>query len=179
MNLAQGLALFLSFYASREGHGANVAYPGPQSAFKALFTSVSQTTLARFQIFASIHPDVKNGETINIGDEDEGVSWEMLWPDLTSHFGLVGIDPDENFSVVAYMQEHRLDWPGWVKKHGLKEGALEGTDFGFLSMMMGMATFDRQYDLSRARELGFVDKRDTVDGYYEAFELMRSAKAIP
>ena len=109
MNLAQGLALFLSFYASRERAGINISYPDRQLAFSALFTSVSQTTLARFQILASLHPDFKNGEAINIGGEDEGVSWEKLWPDLTSHFGLVGVGPDESFSISGYMQEHQGD----------------------------------------------------------------------
>jgi hypothetical protein len=179
MNLAQSLALFLSFYASREGSGANVPYPGPSAAFKAKFTNVSQTTLAHFQIYASFHLDLENGGTINIGDEDEAVSWEQLWPDFTSYFGLIGTGPDERFTVSGYMQDNRVGWAEWVKKHGLKDGALEGTDFGFLTLMMSMAIFDRQYDLSKARAMGFVEEKKTIDGYLEAFELMRKAKIIP
>ena len=179
MNLAQGLALFFSFYASREGPGANVPYPGPSAAFSACYTNVSQATLARFQIYSSLQPNVTNGETYNIGDEDEGVSWEMLWPDLTSYFGLVGIGPDESFTIAGYMQEHSSEWKDWVNKHDLKEGAIEGTDFGFLTLIMGFAVFDRQYDLGKARKIGFVEKKKTLDGYFEAFELMREVKIIP
>lgn len=158
MNLAQALGLFFSFYASREGLGAGVPYPGSQSAFNALYTNISQTTLAHFQIYASLHSSLTNGETINIGDEDSGVSWKQLWPDLASHFGLVGTEPNKSFNISTYMQEHRDAWPEWVKKHGLKESALEGTDFRFLTMIMGMATFDRQYDLGKARQMGFVER---------------------
>jgi hypothetical protein len=179
MNLAQGLALFFSFYASREGPGASLPYPGPQAAFSARYTNVSQSTLARFQIHSSLQPNFTNAETYNIGDEDDGVTWEVLWPDLTSHFGLVGMGPDESFTIAGYMQEHRSEWADWVKEHDLKEGAIEGTDFGFLAMIMGFAVFDRQYDLSKARSIGFVEKKRTVEGYFEAFELMREAKIIP
>jgi hypothetical protein len=179
MNLAQSLALFFSFYASLEGPGANAPYPGPSAAFKALYTTASQITLAHFQIFAALHPDTQNGETINIGDEDSGISWEQLWPDLTSYFGLVGTGPDKGFTVSEYMEGHRAKWERWVKTHHLKEGVLEGTDFGFLTMIMSMAVFDRQYDLAKARALGFVEKQKTIEGYFASFELMRMAKIIP
>lgn len=179
MNLAQSLALFLSFYAFHEGPGANVPYPGPPAAFSSRYTNVSQTTLAHFQIYSSLQPKFDNGEIYNIGDEDDGVSWEQLWPDLTSHFGLVGTGPDESFNISSYMNEHKSEWTNWVQKHGLKEGAIEATDFGFVSMLMRMAVFDRRYDLGKARSIGFVENKRTAEGYFEAFELMREAKIIP
>ncbi|KAH6661843.1 hypothetical protein B0J14DRAFT_663125 [Halenospora varia] len=43
MNMAQALGLFLSFYASSKGSGASVEYPGPQAAFTARHTDVSQS----------------------------------------------------------------------------------------------------------------------------------------
>jgi hypothetical protein len=49
MNLAQALGLFFSFYASHEGSGTQVPYPGPLAAYTALHTDVSQDILARFQ----------------------------------------------------------------------------------------------------------------------------------
>ena len=42
INLAQRLALFLSFYSSRKGNYTSVPYPGPSAAFKANYTSVCQ-----------------------------------------------------------------------------------------------------------------------------------------
>lgn len=184
MNLAQALGLFFSFFASREGPGASVAYPGPQSAYTALHTDVSQSLLARFHIYASLHPDLTASQAFNIGDEQAGVTWAAIWPRISTYFGLVGTGPindapEESFNIDRYMQTHRAEWAAWVAKHNLKEGALEGTDFTFLTMMLGMAVFGREYDLGKAQEIGFTETRDTVDGYLEAFELMRAARIIP
>jgi hypothetical protein len=185
MNLAQALGLFLSFFASREGSGAKVPYPGPQAAYTALHTDVSQSLLARFHVYASLHPEATARQSFNIGDDPAGVNWAAVWPRISAYFGLVGIGPTDKdapsapFNIDVYMQTHRAEWAAWVAKHGLKEGALEGTDFTFLTMMMGMAVFGREYDLSKAQEIGFTETRDTVDGYLTAFDLMRKAKIIP
>jgi len=85
----------------------------------------------------------------------------------------------ETFTIDRYMQTHRAEWAAWVAEHNLKEGALEGTDFTFLTMMLGMAVFGREYNLGKAQAIGFTETRDTVDGYLKAFELMRTAKIIP
>jgi hypothetical protein len=184
MNLAQALGLFLSFFASREGPGTSVPYPGPQSAYTAPHTDVSQSLLARFHLYASLHPDLTAGQAFNVGDEPAGVTWAALWPRISAYFGLVGTEPindarQETFSIDRYMRTHRAEWAAWVSKHNLKEGALEGTDFTFLTLMLGMTVFGREYDLGKAKGIGFTETRDTVDGYLEAFELMRAARIIP
>jgi len=43
----------------------------------------------------------------------------------------------------------------------------------------GNAKVDRQYDLSRIREVGFEENIDTVKGYHLVFDRMRKAKIIP
>jgi hypothetical protein len=184
MNLAQALGLFFSFFASREGLGARVPYPGPQSAYTAPHTDVSQSLLARFHIYTSLHPDLTASHAFNIGDESTGVTWGAIWPRISAYFGLVGTEPSndipqESFNIDRYMQTHCAEWAAWEAKHSLKEGVLKGTDFSFLTFMLGMAVFGREYDLSKAREIGFTETRDTVDGYLTAFELMRTARIIP
>ena len=183
MNLAQSLALFLSFYASRVPTGTHVPYPGPLAAYTARHSDISQSRLARFHIFASLHPDATKGQGFNVGDEDVGTSWAEKWPVLVGEFGLVGDGPlaDPNtppFNIQEYMEEHHGDWSAWVAQEGLKEGALEGTDFGFLMMFMGRAVFGREYDLAKARGIGWEERGVAVDGYLEAFGLMRRAGII-
>ncbi len=39
--------------------------------------------------------------------------------------------------------------------------------------------FNREYDLSKAREVGFHEEVDTVEGYRIAFERMKNAKILP
>lgn len=184
MNLAQALGLFLSFFASREGPGTRVIYPGPRSAYTAPHTDVSQSLLARFHIYASLHPNLTAHQAFNIGDEPAGVTWAALWPRISAYFGLVGagpIDdsPQEANNIDKYMQTNRAEWTAWEAKHDLKKGVIKGTDFTFLTIMLGMAVFGREYDLGKAQEIGFRETRDTVDGYLNAFELMKNAKIIP
>jgi hypothetical protein len=77
------------------------------------------------------------------------------------------------------MEEHRGEWDAWVASQGLKEGVLEGTDFGFLTPMMGMAVFGREYDMAKARSIGWKEQGLSVQGYLDAFGVMRTAGIIP
>lgn len=180
MNLAQALGLFLAMYTSLEGKGAEVAFPGNEKAYKALHTDTSQDILARFHIFASLHPDAVKERAFNIADGDAPVTWEQVWPGLCSHFGLKGGGPDSSKLTGAHwMREHRNQWASWVKDNGLKEGALEGTSWEFMAAIMEGITFDRQYDLSACREVGFNESVPTVMGYALAFDRMSKARIIP
>jgi hypothetical protein len=96
----------------------------------------------------------------NIGDESDGVKWEDLWPRIASYFGLVGTGPSEEiFNIDKYMQAHESEAKAWAEGNGLKEDALTGTNFGFLTGMLGMTVLNRQYDLSKAKGIGFMETR--------------------
>ena len=41
------------------------------------------------------------------------------------------------------------------------------------------STFDRDFDFSEARRIGFKESLDHVKGYHVAFDRMRAAKIIP
>lgn len=56
---------------------------------------------------------------------------------------------------------------------------MENFSWPFLYFVMTVFDFDRQYDLSAAREVGFAETIDTVKGYTTAFERMREASIIP
>ncbi|KAI9799136.1 MAG: hypothetical protein M1833_004176 [Piccolia ochrophora] len=181
MNLAQGLGLFLAMYRSIEGAGSAVPFPGNPTAYRALHTDTSQDILARFHIHCSLNSGRTKRKAFNIAD-GATVSWEDIWGGLCQFFGLKGAAPDPSHKKptgAEWMHGHRPQWAGWVKKHGLKEGAIEGTSWEFMGGMMGAMTFDRQYDLSAAREIGFREQVDTVAGYHLAFARMREAKIIP
>ena len=68
-------------------------------------------------------------------------------------------------------------WQKMVQKHNLKQGIMESYSWGFLRVLRRY--FDCQYDLSKARSVGFDEKIDTVKGYTTAFQRMREAKIIP
>jgi hypothetical protein len=113
MNLAQALGVFLSFFAYREGPGAKTPYPGPQAAYTALHTDVSPSLLARFHIYASLHPSLTAREAFNIGDDPAGVSWMAVWPRICAYFGLVGAMlclpvRSDDLAVRCIVRAHRI-----------------------------------------------------------------------
>lgn len=179
MNLAQAIGLWLAMVKSVEGRGTEVVFPGDEKAYKALHTDTSQDILAQFHIYASLHPEIVSKKAFNIAD-GEVVTWEQVWPGICQWFGLKGVGPDGSKKTGAeWVQAQRGQWEDWVKENGLKEGALQATSWEFMSAIMGAITFDRQYDLSACRKVGFQEKTETVKGYTRAFEKMRAARIIP
>ena len=49
----------------------------------------------------------------------------------------------------------------------------------FLDFVMSVFDFDRQYSLEKISSVGFEDKKDTVKGYTDAFERLKTAGIIP
>lgn len=179
MNLAQAIGLWLAMVKSLEGIGTEVSFPGNPKAYKALHTDTSQDILAQFHIYASLHPEAVSKKAFNIAD-GEVVSWEQVWPEICDWFGLRGVGPDPFWKTGAeWVQGQKGQWGSWVKDNELKEGALEATSWDFMSAIMGSITFDRQYDLSACRDVGFQEKTETAKGYHRAFERMRAARIIP
>jgi hypothetical protein len=181
MNLGQALGLFLAFYASREGRGATVQFPGNDAVYNALHTDSTQTTVARMHIYASLHPGDTSEQIFNVGDTLDGISWAVKWPALCDWFGLKGVSHDASLtpSGAEYMRMHQDEWTAWETRHGLKEKVLEAASWDFLKVMLEMAAFDRQYDLGRLKDIGFGERQDIVKSYIAIFEKMRAAKMIP
>lgn len=179
MNLAQAIGLWLAMVKSFEGVGAEVVFPGDGKAFRALHTDTSQDILAQFHIYASLHPVAVSKKAFNIAD-GEVVTWEQVWPGICDWFGLKGVGPDPSKKTGSeWVQERKGQWGAWVEENGLKPGALEATSWDFMSAIMGAITFDRQYDLSACRKVGFEETMDTVKGYTKAFDRMEDANIIP
>lgn len=142
MNLAQALALFLSLWRDLEIENETpraVPFPGSREAWTALHNDTSQDILARFHVFASFKGSAVKGEAFNVAD-GPAITWEMLWPRLCDYFGLRGLGPQEGGSAAGgsnaqlWMEAHEREWAAWVKKFGLKEGALQATSWQFMQV---------------------------------------------
>jgi len=188
MNLAQALGLFLSFYADREARSAAggklVQFPGTAASYNAHHTEVGQSTLARAHIFASNFATAPNGEIYNVGDSPHitGLSWREKWAAICGYFDLVGVGPGECVAALSagmYMLQHQSEWKGFEDKHGLTPSIIQHTSWEFLEVLLSLATFDRQYNLSKLAAAGFHEKADIAQNYFEAFQLMEMAKIIP
>ncbi|KAJ0303570.1 hypothetical protein COL516b_006575 [Colletotrichum fioriniae] len=82
-------------------------------------------------------------------------------------------------SMKDFIAKHDDAWVALAQEHGLDEGAAREYNWDFLHVMLVECDFDREYDLTRAREVGFEEGVDTVEGYFAAWERMSSAKQLP
>lgn len=180
MNLSQGIGLYLTIYREVHGAAAIVNFPGSAGGWKCKHSDTSQGILAKMEIYAATHIDeCGNGGVFNIAD-GETVTWEHVWPKLCEHFGLVGEGPaSDAVSMQDFVNNNVNAWKKLAQKHGLKEIVVEEQNWPFVHFMLVDFDFDRQYDLTRSREVGFKEETDTADGYVKAWEKMRKAKILP
>jgi hypothetical protein len=68
---------------------------------------------------------------------------------------------------------------GACEERGTEGGAVWGAELGVVHFMLVDFGFDREYDLSRAREVGFMEEIETVEGYRVAWGRMKTAKTLP
>ncbi len=180
MNCAQGLGLWLSLAREVHGAGAQISFPGTEASWNAKATDTFQDILGKMNIYAAVnHDKCGNGESFNCADGSVA-SWADKWPGICSWFGLEGTPPGENpYSAEEFVKEHRDTWRKLEEEHRLKEGIIDNFSWRFLYAITAMCDFDRQYDLSKARSVGFEETLDTVKGYTTSFERMREGKIIP
>lgn len=181
MNMAQGIALYLSIYRIVHGEGAEVPFPGYEHGYRSTHSDTFQDLLARMEIFAAVNPDkCGNGGVFNIADQDDAVTWSTVWPGVCRYFGLIGTGPKEgSVPMRTFAEEHMDAWEQFCREQSLDNQAIKDQNWGHVHFMMVQFDFDRQYDLSRARQVGFTESIDTVEGYKIAFDRMAAAKIIP
>ena len=180
MNCAQGLGIWLSLAREVEGAGAKIPFPGSQKSWKNKHSDTFQDILGKMDVYAAVnYHKCGSGGTFNCADGDV-VTWEDKWAGICKDFGLEGTPPEsEPYSIEEFVKKNEGVWQQMVQKHGLKGGIMEKFSWPFLYFVMTVFDFDRQYDLSNARSVGFEEKIDTVKGYKMAFQRMREAKIIP
>jgi len=186
MDAARGVALYLSLWRQVNGLGSEVPFPGTKKSWKALHTDTNQDILARFEIFASLKPETcGKGEAYNIADASTPTTWKTKWPKLCEFFGLRGAEPEGGVGeervkkIQQFVQGHKSAWADIVKEKGLKINAMESYRWDFFEAILVGCDFNREYDLSKARKVGFNEEIDTAKGYILAFGRLREAKIIP
>lgn len=205
-SLALHWAQYLSLYAHNHGitpektgsHTATVSvpFPGNTAGATSLFSPVSSKTLARFMIYASLHPDTcGGGRLFNVADNDKPCTYGELWPQLAEWFGLKGVVPVEdsraqnNLLKVGELPESTQSLaPGeYIAKYknafaqqGRPNAVHAGVGVGNrqLDSVGYWLTFDRQMSLDRLRETGFEKGQYHAQGWLEAFEMFRRAGLI-
>ena len=180
MNMAQGIAIYLSIFKAVRGKGAKVPFPGREHGYHSTHSDTFQDILAKMEIFAAVNPgSCGDGGVFNVAD-GQTVTWAQVWPRLCEHFGLVGGGPAEgSVPIEAFVKQHKQAWADLAKEYDLNANLVEEQGWGHTHFMLVDFDFDRQYDLSRARSVGFDEQIDTAQGYFIAWDRMRAAKILP
>lgn len=189
--LPQVLAIYLSLYADIEGKGSTVPFPGNAKSWKSLSNDSSQDIIAKFSIFASLHPETcGDGQGFNVADTIKPVTWELKWPIICDYFGLKGVGPltpeeqqKAGIDPTTYTQNHLTQWEALEKKHGLQTGRVgnEKGVTGFWYFIMYAFDFDRQLDMTKCHKVWGEsgEEVDTAKSWYTAFDRFRKGKVIP
>lgn len=180
MNMAHGIAFYLTLFREVHGPGASVAFPGKPHGYKSTHSDTFQDILSKMEIYATLNRDkCPNGSTFNIAD-GETVTWEKVWPETCSYFGLVGAPRQGTQETMdGFVRKHSQVWDRLADKHHLKRGLVERQNWGHTQFMLVDFDFDRKYSLDQARSAGFAESIDTVQGYKIVFDRMVKAKLIP
>ncbi|GCB23025.1 3-oxo-Delta(4,5)-steroid 5-beta-reductase [Aspergillus awamori] len=206
-SLALHWAQYLSLYAYNNGIGPHtqgsakpaveVPFPGSIAGATSLFTPVSSNRLARFMIFASLHPETcGGGRLFNVADQPTPCTYGSLWPRLAEWFGLVGVPPvdpapegehsklkvgevPERASTLA-PGEYITKYRDIFTRYGCPKAVTGGVGVGYrqLDSVGYWLTFDRQLSLDRLQETGFEGHKDPVEGWLESFAMFRRAGLI-
>lgn len=176
------MGIYLGLYRALEGAGAEVPFPGNEASWRLLSSDSNQDIIARFCIFASLQdPERVHCRAFNIADSTIPVSWSQRWPILASYFGLKGTGPGgAGLHPTVYIDRHWAEFQALCRDRGLQEEVIyksmhnTGARMGSLRLM----DFDRQFDLGRARDLGFNEELSTEASWYTAFDRVRDAKIM-
>nr|CAD70323.1 conserved hypothetical protein [Neurospora crassa] len=206
-SLALHWAQYLSLYTYNHGvrpsateaatSSVEVPFPGNAAGASSLFSPVSSATIARFMIYASLHPETcGGGRLFNVADNETPCKYGEIWPHLANWFGLVGVGPvaekasapDNSMGAGELPESTSLLPPGeYVTKYrsifnqnGRENAATKGVGAGHrqLDSVGYWLTFDRQLSITKLRETGFEGDKDPVQGWLSAFEMFRKAGLI-
>jgi len=174
--LAGHWASYLSLYALVEGKGAKVPFPGTEEGYTCLFNEASAEIIAKFAIWASLHPDkAGGGQLFNIANQAKPESMRERWPAIVKHFGLEGVGPVDDPSILKpgqYVQKHKHV----LEEHGIKPN--EVWKGAFIDYYGYHLTVDRYLSLDKARSVGFTEEIDPTSSWCKAFDRFKKAGMI-
>lgn len=159
-----------------EGKGAKVPYPGTKAGYECLFNQGSADIIARFSIWAALHPEkTGKGRLFNIADQASPSRMTERWPALVRYFGLEGTGPVEDPTLLKpgeYTREHRkvLEEPH-VKTNEVFQADLVDAGGYYL-------TSNRHLSVDKARSAGFSEEIDPIPPWFKAFDRYKQTGMI-
>jgi hypothetical protein len=176
---AMNMGLTLAVYAviCRET-GQPFLFPGSPTQWNGLTDVTDACLLARHLEWASTTMTARN-QAFNVVNGDL-FRWKWLWPKLAVFFNVEGAEyPGRATSLEQQMADAGPVWAEIAQRHGLVECDLKR----LASWWHTDADLGRQVecfnDMSKSRQLGFLDYRATLAAFLDLFSKLRSERIIP
>jgi nucleoside-diphosphate-sugar epimerase len=175
MNMPATLAAYAAI--AREA-GLPFVFPGSPQQFEAATDVTDARILARQLAWASTTPAAAD-QALNIVN-GEIFRWRWLWPRLAAYFGLEAAPyPGHKQPLETMLTDAGPIWDRIAQKNNLAKNPLST----IASWWHTDADLGREVenfnDMTRSRNLGFLDYQDTLVSFTDAFDRLRADRIIP
>lgn len=173
----RSIALLVAVYAAIQRElGLPLVYPGTAKSFAVATQFTALPLLARAIAWMATEPRCAN-QAYNIVNGD-APRWSDLWPRFADYFGVRASAPQPT-QLADYMSDKDRVWQDVVRKHGLRQTALQSLVLWSYAGYVFKPEWDIYSDMSKARADGFVEAINSEKMFLAAFDFLRSEKIVP
>jgi nucleoside-diphosphate-sugar epimerase len=175
MNMASTLAAYAAI--ARET-GVPFVFPGSPQQYEAAVDVTDARILARHLAWASTTPAAAN-QAFNVVN-GEIFRWRWLWPRLASYFGIEAAPyPGHKQPLEKMLADAGPIWDRIVQANGLVKNPLSKVASWWHSDADLGREIENFNDMTKSRNLGFLDYQDTVASFTNAFDRLRADRIVP
>ena len=175
MNMAATLGAYAAICKET---GQPFVFPGSPEQFAACVDITDGRVLAKHLAWASTTHAAAN-QAFNVTN-GEIFRWNWLWPQLAANLGVSGgAYPGHPTPLAESMAGMEPAWSRVVAAHGLQPNALNTVASWWHSDADLGRTIENFNDMTKSRDLGFLDYQNSVRSFTDAFDRLRAHKIIP
>ena len=175
MNLGTSLAVYATLCKET---GRPFRFPGSPQQYGGLVDMTDARLLAKHLIWEATTPAAAD-KAFNVVNGDV-FRWRKMWGRIAGYFGIEAAPyPGQPNPLATTLADAGPDWEKLVARHGLKPNRLEAiAPWWHVDADLGR-TQECMADMSRSRELGFLDYQSTWLSFVDLFDTLRREKIIP
>jgi nucleoside-diphosphate-sugar epimerase len=175
MNLGTSLAVYASL--CRET-GRPFVFPGSALSYNGLVDVTDAKILARHLEWEATNPGAAN-KAFNVVNGDY-FRWRKMWKSIADYFGIDAAPyPGHETPLATMLADSGPQWNQIVQKYRLRDMAMEQVaPWWHVDADLGR-TLECVTDMSRSRELGFLEYRRTWTSFESLFDRLRNERIIP
>lgn len=175
MNIGVTLA---AYAAICKATGKPFVFPGSVAQYTGLSDVADARLLARHLSWAAVTPSARN-EAFNVVNGDV-FRWRRMWMSIADYFGVeVGAYPGAPTPLEPQLAGEGATWQRLVIEHRLQPSQLETLASPWHTDADLGRPFECVTDMSKSRQLGFLDYQDSERGFFDLFDQLRQERIIP